>query len=115
MSGTTKSDEFGPRIEAMLRQSDPLLRATELAELSLVAGSELWPAIEALLESSHPEERLAAIIAAERTRHFSMEERILRELASRDARIAGAAAHAVSMLGDLRTQAMLLAMLGACR
>jgi HEAT repeat protein len=99
-------------IESLLTETRPEVRADALLALSDRAGARLWPIIESWLESTNKQERLAAIVAAERTRCFHLEERLLLELAPPDARIAAAAAHAISTLGDVRTQQVLMRMLG---
>jgi hypothetical protein len=99
-------------IQSLLAETRPAVRADELLALSDRACARLWPIIESWLESTDRQERLAAIVAAERTHCFRLEERLLLELASPDARIAAAAAHAISTLSDVRTQQMLMRMLG---
>ncbi len=107
-----KSADLEQAILSLLEEPHPEIRATTLLALSDYAGARLWSAIETSLKSTDRQERLAAIVAAERTHCFHLEERITLELSSEDARIAGAAARAISVLNDTRTRNMLMQMLG---
>lgn len=106
------STDLDLALSSLLEEARPDVRAETLLSLCDRAGSRLWPLIENALQSPHRRERLAAVVAAERTRCFELEERIMRELGSNDAELAAAAAHAVATLSDLRTQEMLVRMLG---
>jgi hypothetical protein len=105
-------DSTDQRIASLMQETDPALRAATLLRLAESAGSRIWPNIEVMLESGWLTERIAAVVAAGKTRHFQLEDRITKELASDDAQLAAAAAHTVTVLGDLRMQEMLLAVLG---
>jgi hypothetical protein len=112
MTRLAGSDPVDRLIASLIQEREPALRAATLLRLAESAGSRIWPNIEAMLESDSVIERVAAVVAAEKTRHFQLEDRITKEVASDDAQLAAAAARAISKLGDLRTQAMLLALLG---
>jgi hypothetical protein len=100
-------------ISSLSDEKDPQRRAATLLQLVESAGSRLWPIIEAMIESTEIAERVAAIVAAEKTRHLALEDRIARELASDHARLASAAAHAICVFGDLRDQELVSDMLSS--
>jgi hypothetical protein len=111
MTQSTNSDAIEELIASLLERKDPEWRATTLLQLAESAGSRIWPVIESMIDSANVEERVAAVVAAEKTRHVKLEDRITRELASDHALLAGAAAHAIGVFCDLRDQAMVATLL----
>jgi hypothetical protein len=111
MTQSTNSDAIEKLIASLRERQDPRGHAATLLQLAESAGSQLWPVIEAMIESADVQERTAAVVAAEKTRHLNLEDRIAMELTSDHARLAGAAAHAIGVFSDLRDQAMVATML----